>query len=66
MAKLPVGLHIESGWADAKRKGLSRREQVLLDPLAASDRSDRDNKLKEFKDNNELSDWIKGQLGFGS
>ena len=52
-------LHPESGWEDERRKKeLSERERVLMDPLAASQRSDAKNKKKKDQD--------KGQMGFGS
>ena len=39
-------LHPESGWEDERRKKeLSERERVLMDPLAASQRSDKRNKI---------------------
>jgi len=60
-------LHPESGWEDQRRKNeLSEREKVLMDPLSASQRSDKRNKKKKVQDKRNLSDWIKGQLGFGS
>lgn len=46
-----------------KTQQLSRRELVLLDPLSASNRSDSER--KERRDST-ISDWLKGQLGFGS
>ncbi len=60
-------LHPESGWEDERRKKeLSERERVLMDPLAASQRSDAKNKKKKDQDKQNISDWVKGQMGFGS
>lgn len=60
-------LHPESGWEDERRKKeLSERERVLMDPLAASQRSDKRNKKKKDQGKQDISDWAKGQMGFGS
>ena len=66
-------LHPESGWEDerrkkelSKKKELSEREKVLMDPLAASQRSDARNKKKKDQEKQDVSDWVKGQMGFGS
>ena len=60
-------LHSESGWEDERRrKELSERERVLMDPLAASQRSDEKNKKKKDQEKQDISDWVKGQMGFGS
>ena len=57
MDRLPAGMHIESGWADEKRREkndaqLRHEEKVFGKPQ------------KEIESN--VSSYVKGQMGFGS
>lgn len=57
MDRLPGGMHIESGWADEKRREkndaqLKHEEKVFGKPQNGIE--------------SDLSSYIKGQMGFGS
>ena len=55
--RIPGGTHIESGWVDEVRREknwaqLKHEEKVFG--------------KKEEQKNNDINDWLKGQMGFGT
>ena len=54
--RLPGGLHIESGWADEERREKNWAQQKHEEKVFG----------KEEEKNNEINDWLKGQMGFGT
>tara|TARA_B100000900_G_scaffold403984_1_gene411756 strand:- start:4261 stop:4443 length:183 start_codon:yes stop_codon:yes gene_type:complete len=53
--KLPAGMHIESGWADAERR---KKNEAQL--------KHEEKVFGEKESNDDVNAYIKGQMGFGS